>query len=48
MGTAKESADVIAFLCSTKASFVTGQKIIVDGGVSLLSQESLARNLIDL
>jgi NAD(P)-dependent dehydrogenase (short-subunit alcohol dehydrogenase family) len=48
MGTAKESADVIAFLCSTKASFVTGQKIIVDGGVSLLSQESLARNLTNL
>jgi 3-oxoacyl-[acyl-carrier protein] reductase len=45
MGTAVESANVIAFLCSPKASFVTGQKIVVDGGVSLLSQESLARKL---
>ena len=45
MGTAVESANVIAFLCSPNASFVTGQKIVVDGGVSLLSQESLARKL---
>lgn len=48
MGTARESANVIAFLCSSKASFVTGQEIFVDGGVSLLSQESLARKLTEL
>lgn len=48
MGTAVESANVIDFLCSPKASFVTGQKIVVDGGVSLLSQESLARKLTNL
>ncbi len=48
MGTALESANVIAFLCSSKASFVTGQEIVVDGGVSLLSQEALARKLTGL
>jgi NAD(P)-dependent dehydrogenase (short-subunit alcohol dehydrogenase family) len=45
MGTARETANVIAFLCSPKASFVTGQNIVVDGGVSLRSQEALARAL---
>jgi NAD(P)-dependent dehydrogenase (short-subunit alcohol dehydrogenase family) len=45
MGTAEEIAQVIAFLCSPKASFVTGQDIVVDGGLSLLLQDSLARQL---
>jgi NAD(P)-dependent dehydrogenase (short-subunit alcohol dehydrogenase family) len=45
MGTARDAANVIAFLCSDLASFVTGQNIVVDGGVSLLSQEGLARTL---
>ena len=45
MGTAADSANVIAFLCSPEAAFVTGQRITVDGGVSLLSQESLARKI---
>jgi NAD(P)-dependent dehydrogenase (short-subunit alcohol dehydrogenase family) len=48
MGTAKELANVIAFLASAKASFVTGQNIAVDGGVSLHWHESLARQLTPL
>jgi NAD(P)-dependent dehydrogenase (short-subunit alcohol dehydrogenase family) len=47
MGTAEEVAGVIAFLCSAKASFITGQDILVDGGVSLLAQETLARRLTE-
>lgn len=31
-GTAREVADVVAFLCSEKASYVTGETIYVDGG----------------
>ena len=42
MGYADEVASVIAFLASPMSSFVTGQTITVDGGVSLQWQESLA------
>jgi NAD(P)-dependent dehydrogenase (short-subunit alcohol dehydrogenase family) len=43
MGTADEVASVIKFLLSAQASFVTGQELVVDGGASLQSQESLGR-----
>jgi NAD(P)-dependent dehydrogenase (short-subunit alcohol dehydrogenase family) len=43
MGTAEEVAQVIGFLCSEKSSFVTGQVITVDGGLTLQFPESLVR-----
>jgi hypothetical protein len=45
MGKAEDVADVIEFLCSDKASYITGQEIIVDGGLSLIGQSSLAQHL---
>ena len=45
MGTAEDVARLILFLCSADASFVTGQNIVVDGGLSLRWPESLARRL---
>ena len=31
-GTAQEVADTVLFLCSSKASFVQGSALVVDGG----------------
>jgi NAD(P)-dependent dehydrogenase (short-subunit alcohol dehydrogenase family) len=35
IGTPEEIADVVVFLCSDGARFVTGQNIVVDGGMTL-------------
>jgi 3-oxoacyl-[acyl-carrier protein] reductase len=34
LGTAQEVADVAAFLCSERAGYVTGQSVLVDGGLT--------------
>ena len=43
MGEAKDIANLVDFLCSEKSSFITGQVISVDGGISLHSNESVGK-----
>jgi NAD(P)-dependent dehydrogenase (short-subunit alcohol dehydrogenase family) len=45
MGTAEDSANAVAFLCSPAASFINGQNLYVDGGLSVVWPETLARKL---
>ena len=45
IGTAEDSANLIQFLCSSAAQFISGQNIYVDGGLSLVWPETLARQL---
>lgn len=45
MGSPRDIAAAVSFLCGSGAAFITGQEIIVDGGLSLLWQASLGTAL---
>jgi hypothetical protein len=45
IATADDVAGAVALLCSEDAALVTGQDLVVDGGLSLLLQESLVQQL---
>ncbi len=47
MGDSQDIANLVEFLCSEKSSFITGSDFFVDGGLSIVGQESIARNLLD-
>jgi len=41
MGEPREIATTAAFLASTEASFITGQTLVVDGGLTIIDYPSL-------
>jgi len=47
MGSADDIANAVEFLCSDKSSFISGQSILVDGGLSVASQESVGRAMLN-
>jgi NAD(P)-dependent dehydrogenase (short-subunit alcohol dehydrogenase family) len=44
-GTPVDIANAVAFLCSDEASFITGQALVVDGGLTIQLQEGLGVRL---
>ena len=48
MGNAEDTANLASFLLSPQSSFITGQNILVDGGLSLVWPEAMARKLVSL
>ncbi len=44
-GTPLEIANAVLFLCSDEASFITGQSLVVDGGLTIQLQEDFAVRL---
>jgi NAD(P)-dependent dehydrogenase (short-subunit alcohol dehydrogenase family) len=45
MGEAEDCANAIDFLCSDKAAFINGQSLFVDGGVSVVWPEEVAKSI---
>jgi NAD(P)-dependent dehydrogenase (short-subunit alcohol dehydrogenase family) len=44
MGLADDSANALDFLCSDKAAFINGQNLFIDGGVSVVWPEEVAKS----
>jgi NAD(P)-dependent dehydrogenase (short-subunit alcohol dehydrogenase family) len=45
-GTPEDIANAVHFLCSEEASFITGQALAVDGGLTIQLQEDLGMHLV--
>ncbi len=41
MTTSEDITNLVEFLCDPKSKMITGQKIVIDGGISLIGQEGL-------
>ena len=45
MGNSQDVANLVEFLCSDQSCFITGNSFFVDGGLSLVGQETIARDI---
>jgi NAD(P)-dependent dehydrogenase (short-subunit alcohol dehydrogenase family) len=45
IGDAQDSVNLLEFLCSDKAAFINGQNIYIDGGLSVIWPEELAKSM---
>lgn len=45
LGTTEDSANVILYLCSPQSGYVNGQNLYVDGGLSVMWPETIARSI---
>jgi NAD(P)-dependent dehydrogenase (short-subunit alcohol dehydrogenase family) len=48
MGQAEDSSNALNFLCSEQASFINGQSLFIDGGVSVVWPEEVAKSFASL
>jgi NAD(P)-dependent dehydrogenase (short-subunit alcohol dehydrogenase family) len=48
MGHAEDSANALNFLCSEQAAFINGQSLFIDGGVSIVWPEEVAKSFASL
>jgi NAD(P)-dependent dehydrogenase (short-subunit alcohol dehydrogenase family) len=48
MGTSEDSANALSFLCSEQAGFINGQALLIDGGVSVIWPEEVAKSFADI
>jgi hypothetical protein len=48
MGHADDSANALSFLCSDQASFINGQSLFIDGGISVVWPEEVAKSFAGL
>ncbi len=45
IGRSSDVANLVEFLCSDQSSFITGNNFFIDGGLSLVGQETIARDI---
>jgi NAD(P)-dependent dehydrogenase (short-subunit alcohol dehydrogenase family) len=46
-GSPQDVADLVAFLASPRADYITGQSIVIDGGISVLGTAWVAASTPD-